>query len=483
MAKRRKSKKIEKQIKNIKNPQGFDVKYLKVGVGSTDSYDAFDRIINSSGKWFLYDEMSKNEAVVAAWTNLIESSATSEEIFLKPSDDSEEAKQLKEYVEQMVFKDMETSFSDTIKDLLTMTKYGFSLAEIELKKRLGYHPENPKKNSRYNDGLIGIRRFAPRHQKTICDWEYDKYSRISGVTQEDPNNYTSKATIPYSSVLHCKIKSYNGNPWGVSALRACAMSYYNKKIILREQKQRYERGFVGVPEVTYPYVWADPNNPNNSLIDEFITSMKNLRMGEDAAIVRPRVLDESGKDLVTFDIKTGESSENESANEIIEREDSYMAVALLADMFITSKQASISGSLTQTKLEIFIGFVSMLLDIIVDELNIKLIPILANANGWDIEKMPTFEATRLNKLNATNLTVFLQSIGKTGLLTPTKDTENSIRKLIFGNSMPEISDAEFDRGLAFNEINHINNVDLPNADDKLITNPDDIKVNELNEAN
>lgn len=460
-------KKIDSNVStNIKNEIGHNIIYTNIfGVGKSqyESIDSFDRIINKHSKYFLYDEMSKNESLIGAFNNLIESFATSEELYLKESDSSEEAKQYKNIVEDML-NDMEIPFSENIKDWLTMSKYGFAVSEICFKKRLGNNPSNPKKHSKFNDGLIGIRKFAPRHQKLIDDWVYDKFDRISFVKQLNPNTYSNSTEIPYNRILHFKIKSYNGNPWGQSIYRTCALSYYNKKNIMREQRIRNEKGFVGIPVIKFPP--GIMNTPEyRTTLNELKTTVKNIRTGQDVGLVMPAIYNEvTGKEEFQFYIESGKASAREDTDKMIDREDSYIAISLLADMFITGKSASISGSLAQLKVSIFTSFVSMLLSIITDELNNKLLPALWDMNGFPQQYMPKFCHTNLSKLNMTNLMLFLQSLGKTKLFTKTLERENALTDLIFNGTIPHVTEEEFERQQRLDEVNTVDNLDNVTVD-------------------
>src|SRR3974377_2613181 len=88
--------------------------------------------------------------------------------------------------------------------MLSMLPYGYSVHEIVYKRRLGpepgkfaqqarnfeqevedaYDDDEDLPRSRYDDGLIGLRRRPIRGQETILKWFLDENGQITGVTQQ-----------------------------------------------------------------------------------------------------------------------------------------------------------------------------------------------------------------------------------------------------------------------------------------------------------
>lgn len=426
-------------------------------VGSTYNYEKFsprilraqrdrtEQLLNRSGYFSLYDEMINNEPIVGASKNLIESFVCTEKMYMKPADTSDESKKYADLIWGM-FDDLEKPFIESIKDWLTMADYGFSLSEILFKKRLGSNPDNPKKDSKYNDGLFAPRKFATRPQKTIVRWLYDDYGRISGVRQYNPTQ-DKNVIIPYNRLLHFKIKSYNDDPEGTSIYRNIALTYYAKRKIKRTQQIRFERGFDGIPVIELPIEWCDKNDDGKfaSIRNWAEQSVKNVRQAQDAGLVIPKVLNQSdGKPLISFSIVSGEASQAQKADEMLDRCDREMTTSLLSDFFLSGTSASVSGSLGQIKVEVFATFVLMFLNAIVNEVNNKLIPLIFDMNGWNKKYMPKLTHTNLSKLNMTTIQLYLQAIGKTKLMAKTMERDNALNQLIFGGLLPDVTQEEWE---------------------------------------
>lgn len=453
--------------KNIPSEVGFSIDYSNYQVSSVKAVsDSFERIINRHGKFYLYDEMMKNEPLIGAFNNLIESSVVSEEFLLKPADDSEEALFYKDFVES-VLKDMEEPFSVYLKDWLTCVAYGFQLSEMVLKKRLGNNPNNPKKHSKHNDGLIGVRKFSSRHQKTIEDWKYDNYRRLTAVTQSDPNKIGKKVDIPYSKLLHFKVKSYNGNPVGESMFRPAALPYYNKKNLIRMQNIEAERG-SGIFIFRVPPEWSDKSNPKFAPLRKWAEdTAKNLKNSSDSGVVIPSIpcMQMQGKWALDVEILSGDSTSKQSYDAMIDRCDTYIGTSLLSQFLLTGKTASITGGLSEVLIGSFKQFILGLVNTIRDELNTKFLSYLWEMNGFPIEKMPQFHHTGLVKFSLRDLSLLLQSSAKTGLISPTYDTEVAIRRIFGSGSLPDPTREEWESAQRMRETNTVNNLDIETVDD------------------
>jgi hypothetical protein len=70
----------------------------------------------------------------------------------------------------------------------------------------------------------------------------------------------------------------------------------------------------------------------------------------------------------------------------------------------------------------------------------------------------------LSKLEKTNIFLYLQSLGKTGLWTKTKDRENALIDFIFGGLIPEVSQEEFDKQIQRDEVITNDSIDKPDAE-------------------
>lgn len=168
----------------------------------------------------IYHEMSSNDPVITsillASRQLIRKVEWSVESASHDSKDLEAAQFLEECM-----KDMSSTWSAFIDDLMSFFEYGWSYMEIVYKKR-------NKENSRYEDNRIGWRKITGRAQTTLQGWEIDEKGSIKGMYQYTD---TGSVFIPIEKALLFRTTTARNNPEGKSFLRGAYRPWYFKKHI------------------------------------------------------------------------------------------------------------------------------------------------------------------------------------------------------------------------------------------------------------
>ena len=141
-----------------------------------------------------------------------------------PPDATNIEKERADIVKSMMY-DMQHSWDSFIKSVIPYLEYGFAINEIVLYRRL------KRNGSKYNDGVVGIKKLAPRSQDTIAEWTFSESgSDLLGVKQslrhvENAYKFQSKTDanglidIPREKFLLFTTNSSKGNPEGNSILK------------------------------------------------------------------------------------------------------------------------------------------------------------------------------------------------------------------------------------------------------------------------
>ena len=132
---------------------------------------------------------------------------------IEPGGNSAKDKEAAEFVKQCMH-DMQSTWTDTISEILSFLPYGWSFHEIVYKRRNG-KSANRNLNSKYTDGLIGWQKLPIRAQDTLFRWEYDDKDNLLGMTQMPPPDY-GLLTIPIQKGLLFRTESTKDNPEGRS---------------------------------------------------------------------------------------------------------------------------------------------------------------------------------------------------------------------------------------------------------------------------
>ena len=124
----------------------------------------------------VYREMANNDDTIGAILFAIKMLIRHTVWNIEPGGDSAKDREAAEFIESCM-DDMQSTWTDTISEILSFLVYGWSLHEIVYKRRMG-KTRNPRTNSKYSDGLIGWQKLPIRSQDTLYKWEYDTDSEM-----------------------------------------------------------------------------------------------------------------------------------------------------------------------------------------------------------------------------------------------------------------------------------------------------------------
>jgi len=144
-----------------------------------------------------YRRMRDTETCIEATLSAINLSIKSAIYDVKPSDDSSTAYEYAELVEGMLFEDMEHTWQETLDDLVTCLQFGWAVVEAVPKVRQGDNKDQYR-NSKFEDGLIGVKKLALRRQETIYRWMLDEDENVIGIEQLKQNG--SIVQLPFDMV-------------------------------------------------------------------------------------------------------------------------------------------------------------------------------------------------------------------------------------------------------------------------------------------
>ena len=146
-----------------------------------------------------------------------------------PKDATEEEKKQCKAVETMMH-DMEGTWSEFIRDVLSMNIYGFSVHEKVYRRRLTTN------GSKYNDGIIGWKKLPIRSQETVEKFIFSPDgNEILGVKQNlsavndnynrFSNRIANEVVLPISKILLFRAGKHRGDPFGKSPLREAYLAW------------------------------------------------------------------------------------------------------------------------------------------------------------------------------------------------------------------------------------------------------------------
>ena len=367
-----------------------------------------------------YREMRDNNAIVGSVMYAVEQTLRDVKIDVVPADESEEAKREAEFLKS-VLDDMDHSLDDHISEALSYLTYGFSWFEVVYKRREG-EMRSPKKNSKFNDGRIGIKKIAIRAPWTVEGFEVDQTSgEILGMWQEAA--WGKKiAMIPVEKSLYYRTTSLNNDPSGRSVLRNAYVSYTYLNKIQGYEAVAIERELHGVPVGRMPaeYLSSDATADQSNLRGQFERILRDLKNNDQGYALLPSDLyvDADGKPtnqrLMDIELITANGSRSIDIDPVVKRYQHDIARSLMAE-FLMLGSGSGSYALSKSKTDIFLRSLESYINAIVDVLNKQLVERLWQLNGLDWAVMPKLVAGDVAPHDLREIASFLRNLNGAGI--------------------------------------------------------------------
>jgi hypothetical protein len=394
--------------------------------------------------------MKLNDPVIGASFLAIENSLKMAVKRVKPISEKPADKQCAEMIAESL-DDMSTSWADTMDYILEMLLYGCSPMEIVYKRRFGPNPPPYTKGaseSKYSDGLIGWRKWAPRSILTLTEgdeFELDETGGVQGFNQQ--NEVTgARVFIPIErGLLFRTTVTPMGTPFGMPVHRSSYTSYYFTRNFQEIEGIMVERDGAGIPIV---YLGEDCTmNGSNSDFELAKDLVVNLRQDEQAGIVVPHAKMGHGAAegrgmLVELLSSSGQRAHN--VGDIIKRYDDRKALSMLTQFLMLGLSGTGSYALARTQGDLFTVAVSAWLQKIADVINRYAIPRLIRYNMFPkITGYPemVFSDVGIPDLNA--MALFVNSLVGRNVITPDPELERHLRQLAH---LPEAAPVKVNSG-------------------------------------
>lgn len=331
--------------------------------------------------------------------------------------------------------DMDHSWNEFIKEVVSFNRYGFSVHEKVYRKR------SKSNGSKYDDGLIGIKKLPIRSQDSIVGWEWTNQGRdLSGVWQAvvkptgveqstyfgQDSVYGDKVQIPRKKFLLFRNGNLKDDPNGQSPLVGCWESWKYKKAFEETEAIGVSQDMQGFKVLYLPARYLDPNATpeDKAALEYYKRFMRNAQVAEQSGVILPLVLDQNGNKQFEFSIVSVTGQKAFDTNAIIGRYSQEILTSLFADFLSLGSNGSGSFSLAESKVSVIEMAIESKLMEIQDQLNHDLIPQLFSLNGWDTSITPYFKFGKIAKQDLDVLSKYVQRLGAVGLVSQDAKTIN-----------------------------------------------------------
>ena len=350
--------------------------------------------------------------------------------------------------------DMEGSWGSFISEVLSYLSYGFSVQEKVFRRRLKVN------GSKYNDGLIGLRKIAPRGQDTTYGWVFSDDGRdLLGVEQTLVNlesgyrytqitqaNPTGRIFIPRNKFLLFSADSTKGNPQGHSLLKPVYLAFKQLTLLQEQQMLGVAKDIQGIPVIQIPPKYMDGNasDADAAVYAMCKSIVDNLANGTQRGIVFPMMADPESK-LPLFTVSLLESKGGKAFNipEIIKALQNDILRALSCDVIGMGQDQAGSFSLNDSTTSLLSLALAHRLNEMAEVLNSDLVPQIFALNGWSDTDLPKFVPGDFSSTSAEEFSKFIQRVGSVGLLEVDRALLNRINEV--GGIPQKPSDSPIDK--------------------------------------
>ena len=404
-------------------------------------YEEFQRELRDDGGVKIYNRMATN-AVVSAVLFAIEMAQRQVTWFVEPVSDKPKDTEAAEFLEGCL-DDMSQTWDDVISQIFSMLKYGFAVAEVVYKKRLGANPSAYVKDparSRFDDGLIGWRRWqflSPLSLSPGRRWVFDDYGRIAGVRQTAMPDYQEK-TIPIEKLLLFRTTVEWDNPEGRSVLRPMYQDWYYAENLCEIESIGAERLGTGLPVM---YLGNDCSlegpESDGTLARDIVT---NVRADDQMGVVIPRPKMGSGAPEGTgmlFELVAPPSQGFVDFDKVITRHEQRMAMTALAQFIFIGMLKVGTQALNQGATDTFQMSIGAWAEMAGDVINRFAVPRLFALNAFNVEELPRINHGEVGVPDLAGLAEYVNKLVGAQVLTPDAELEDYLRDMAKLPERPE----------------------------------------------
>lgn len=351
--------------------------------------------------------------------------------------------------------DMEHSWGEFIESVIPYLEYGFGISEKVMRRRL------KRNGSKHNDGLVGLKKLAPRSQDTIVKWLWsDDGADLVGVEQtirnlENPTRYINRVTadsgniqIPREKFLLFTASTTKGNPEGNSIYKNIYLAFKQLSLLQDQELVGVAKDVQGILKIEIPPRYLDVNasTEDKAVVTAFQSIIDNYNAGTQRGLLVPNMIDpESKLSLFNYSLMESKGSAKYDTEGIIRRLQGDILSALSVDILKLGAEGSGSFSLAESKSSVLALAIDYRLREIATVLNQDLMRTIYEMNGWDTADMASFIYSDIEEVSLEEFSKAIQRIFSTSAIEVDRPVMNRVREVLGVPLKPE--DEEVDKDM------------------------------------
>lgn len=315
--------------------------------------------------------------------------------------------------------DMDHSFQDHVEEAVTMVPFGFSVSEIQFKRRDGV-------DSRFTDGLYGIEGLVHCDQKATSGWGTKNGRAVSYKTLTTQG----EKEVPLNRALHYTIRGSSRRPAGRTLFSNIHRSWVLKNNIQDSEAIGIRRELAGLPIAKVPKedmdkalkakIAGDAATPDQraaaARIQAMLLGATKMRFNETAGMVIPSDPypgENGGLSNIAqyeFDILTGAGQRTVDTNSAIGRYDRAIARVAMMQFLHLGDRSTGSYNLSENQSSLALKSMRALVGKIEGEWQRKALRMIWLLNGLDLRWLPEIKTSPLTEEDLNTIGQFLDRL-------------------------------------------------------------------------
>lgn len=371
------------------------------GLLSQTDYNA---ALQPPASYDIYDRM-RNDGQVRAALTVIKLPILNADWKIEPASEDPEDIAIAAFIENDLMRGMSISWTDYLRQVLLMLEYGSMAFE---------------KCWEIRDGLVHLRKLAPRLPRSITQWKTDSAGGLAGIEQSSAPSFTP-VPIPVEKLLVFVNDLEGSNFRGVSVLRSAYKHHYYKDNLYRVQAIAIEKRAMGVDVGTLK---GDAiTEPHKQAMERTLMSLH--------AHEKQFMVEVDGQ--TSYRLETGSGGAGGSflsPQEAIEHHDLRIVRSMIAEFVAMGAGSTGSLAMHRDKTSYLLLALGGHCNNIADTHNKHLIPQWINYNFPNVTRYPTLRYSRLEQRDVAVYAEAVQKLVTTGALTADETLEIESRELL-----------------------------------------------------
>jgi hypothetical protein len=384
------------------------------------------------------NEMRNNPTVGAAM-NVYRMMISRVKWDIEPPANATETDKARAAIIKTMMDDMDHSWSTFIESVIPYLEYGFAINEKVYRRRL------KRNGSKFDDGLIGLKKLAPRSQETIGGWCFSPDGQeLLAVEQNlryvehaylfaDRFDERGMLKIDREKILLFTASPTKGNPEGNSIYKNIYLAFKQLALLQNQELLGITKDVQGILKIAIPPRYLDPNaSPEDqAVVAAFQQIIDNYNAGTQRGLLVPNMIDpETKQPLFTYDLMESKGLAKYDTESVIRRLQGDILSALSVDVLKLGSDGSGSFSLAEQKSSVLALAIDYRLREIAEVLNNDLMRQLYELNGWDASNTAKFVYADIEDVSLEEFSKAIQRIFSTSAIEVDRDVLNRVRQIM-----------------------------------------------------